>query len=97
MYFTCDHIAVLNNWAETPFFLQLAHQLDPSEDMSTTVFQAKTEQLTYFKQEMITEIVHSIFYAVKARSLKYRNEVCLFLFLEAVYVYVAVMCVKFHQ
>jgi hypothetical protein len=66
---------VLDNWAETPFFLQLQHQLDSSEDMSRTVFQDKTEELTYFKQEMITEIVHSIFYAIKARSLKYRSEV----------------------
>ena len=69
----------MGNWAETPFFLQLQHQLeadvDSTTDMSTTVFEAKTEELTYFKQEMITEIVHNIFYAVKARSLKYRNEV----------------------
>jgi hypothetical protein len=43
--------------------------------MSTTVFQAKIEELTYFKDEMIAKIVESIFYAVKARSLKYRSEV----------------------
>ena len=81
--------AVLGNWAETLFFLQLQHQLEADvTDMSTTVFEAKTEELTYFKQEMITEIVHHIFYAVKARSLKYRNEVNNYLISATVFIHI---------
>jgi hypothetical protein len=67
---------VLGNWAETPFFLQLQHEKNPDDaDMSKTVFQDKIEELTYFKRDIIAKIVESIFYAVKARSLKYRTEV----------------------
>jgi hypothetical protein len=67
---------VLGNWAETPFFLQLQHEKSPDDaDMSKTVFQDKIEELTYFKRDIIAKIVESIFYAVKARSLKYRTEV----------------------
>ncbi len=66
----------MGNWAETPFFLQLQHEKNPDDaDMSKTVFQDKIEELTYFKRDIIAKIVESIFYAVKARSLKYRTEV----------------------
>ncbi len=67
---------MLGNWAETPFFLQLQHEKNPDDaDMSKTVFQDKIEELIYFKRDIIAKIVESIFYAVKARSLKYRTEV----------------------
>ncbi len=67
---------MLGNWAETPFFLQLQHEKNPDDaDMSKTVFQDKIEEFTYFKRDIIAKIVESIFYAVKARSLKYRIEV----------------------
>ena len=89
-------ILVLGNWAETPFFLNLQFQKsnsnpssreaehrenpEPSSGMEITVFEESIEELEYLKENLINEVVDSIYYSITARSLKYRTEVKLFIF-----------------
>ena len=44
------------------------------------MFEESIEELEYLKENLINEVVDSIYYSITARSLKYRTEVKLFIF-----------------
>ena len=44
-------------------------------DMAGTVFEESIEELKYLRENLIQEVVDSIFYSISARSFKYRTEV----------------------
>jgi len=45
-----------------------------SVDMDRTVFEESIEELSYLRENLIQEVVDSIFYSISARSIKYRTE-----------------------
>ena len=70
-------VTILNNWAETPFFLQLEHQKqqDAGEEMNGTVFDEAINKFEYLLRDMISTITNWIMFSVKSNSRQYRKEV----------------------
>ena len=48
---------------------------NPDSGMENTVFDDSVEELEYLRENLINEVVESIYYTITARSLKYRTEV----------------------
>ncbi|XP_023330399.1 RAD50-interacting protein 1 [Eurytemora carolleeae] len=47
---------------------------NPDSGMENTVFEDSIEELEYLRENLINEVVESIYYTITARSLKYRTE-----------------------
>lgn len=71
-------IQVLSNWAETPFFLQLQFQKKEGltdEEMDGTVFDDVISKFEYLMSDMVTTIIDSVMFSIRATSRHYRQEV----------------------
>ena len=71
-------IQVLSNWAETPFFLQLQFQRNDKtidDDMTGTVFDDIINKFDFLMTDMITTIVSSVMFSIRATSRHYRQDI----------------------
>ena len=50
-------------------------EIQKEPDMDQTVFEKSIEELNYLRDNLLLEVVDSIFYTISARSLTYRSEV----------------------
>ena len=68
-------IQVLSNWAETPFFLQLQFQKKEGltdDEMDGTVFDDVISKFEYLMSDMVTTIIDSVMFSIRATSRHYR-------------------------